>query len=76
MLTLEMGGIGQPKQESWPIEAKCRNCLINKFYGSQEYEVSLNFDRFACVCSSGLGYMGVKQPNTAENRILDHFLKI
>ena len=27
LLTPNMGGISQPKQESWPLEGKRRNCL-------------------------------------------------
>ena len=46
MLTPNMGGIGQHKQESWPFEGKRGNCLSEKFYGSYEYEVTLNFDGF------------------------------
>ena len=54
-MTPNMGGIGQPKQESLPFEGKRRNCLSKKFYGV--YEVTLNFDRFLSVYSSGFCYL-------------------
>ena len=46
MLTPNMGGIGQPKQESWPNQVKRRNCLSKEFYGLYECEVTHNFDGF------------------------------
>ena len=55
MPTPKMGGIGQPKQESWPFEEKRWNCLSEKFYES--YEVTLNFDGFRSVYSSDVGYL-------------------
>ena len=73
MLTPKMGGIGQPKQQSWPFEGKRRNCLNKKLYVSYEYEVSLNFDGFRSVYSSGFGYLWFKQRNTTENQISGHF---
>ena len=57
MLSPKMGGIGQPKQESWPFEGKRRNCLNKKFYGAYECEATLNFDGFLSVFSSGFGYV-------------------
>ena len=51
------GRIGQPKQESWPFEGKRRKSLSKKFYGAYECEVTLNFDGFLSVFSSGFGYM-------------------
>ena len=56
MLTPNIGGIGQPKQESWPFEGTRRNCLSMKFYGSYEHEVTLNSDGFISVYSSGFVY--------------------